>query len=182
MSQDIPETENPVEESTEEANPSPLDALRQEKEQLYDQLLRKQAEFENFRKRANRERQELRQVYQAEVLQELLTCLDACEKGLESFPDSPENPELQVYRKGYELILKELRSLLAKFGVSEIPAVGSPFDPNLHEAVVREETTQQEAGQVLDEFRKGYLIGDRLLRASQVKVAAPPLQKEEKEQ
>jgi len=173
--------EDGEENTAEEPELSPLEALRQEKEEVYDQLLRKHAEFENYRKRVTKERQEFRQSHQAEVLRELLTALDACEKGIESFPDPPENPELEVYRQGYELILKELRALLFKFNVTEISAIGSPFDPNLHEAVLREETTKHREGQVVDEFRKGYLLHDRLLRAAQVKVAVQPVETETQE-
>ena len=148
--------------------------LLREKEELHDQLLRTQAEFENYRKRVNRERPEQRISSQAEVLKELLTALDACEEGLKSLPESPADAGLEAYRKGYELILGELRSLLSKFGASEIDAVGARFDPTIHEAFVREVSDEHEEGRILDEFRKGYRIQDRLLRPSQVKVAVQP--------
>ena len=151
-----------------------IDTLRQEKEEQYDLLLRKQAELENYRKRVAKEKDELRLTAQARVLEELLPVLDALEKGLHSLKAAPGDSALEAYREGYELMFKEVQSVLQKFAVIETPGVGAPFDPNMHEAVVREVTTEHEEGEILDEYRKGYKINDRLLRPSQVKVAVHP--------
>lgn len=148
-----------------------IDQLGRERDEYYDSLLRKQAEFENYRKRVNREKQENRLSAQAEVLSDLLQVIDSCEKGLQGLPDSNGDPTLSAYREGFDLLLSSLRGLLAKYNVTEVPSEGHPFDPNLHEAVVRENVTEGEDGQVLEEFRKGYRIGDRLLRPAQVRVA-----------
>lgn len=148
-----------------------IEQLSRERDEYYDSLLRKQAEFENYRKRVNREKQENRLSAQADVLSDVLHVIDSCEKGLESLPDPDNNPTLSAYREGLELLLTSLRNLLAKYQVTEVPGEGRVFDPNMHEAVVRENVTEGEDGQILEQFRKGYRIGDRLLRAAQVRVA-----------
>ena len=109
-----------------------------------------------------------------EVFQELLPTLDALEKGLSSLEEVLENSELETYRQGYEFILREVRSVLDKFGVTEIPGLGSSFDPNIHEAILREVTSDHTDGEILDEFRKGYKLQHRLLRPVQVRVAVKP--------
>ncbi len=164
------ESESPQPDSSLET----IEILRKEKEEHLDLLLRKQAEFENYRKRVAREKEQLRLTAQASVLEELLPVLDAFEKGLHSLKAAPGDSELEAYREGYELMFKEVQSVLQKFAVIEIPGVGTPFDPNVHEAVVREVTTGHKEGEILDEYRKGYKIKDRLLRPSQVKVAVHP--------
>ena len=148
-----------------------IENLRRERDEHYDLLLRKQADFENFKKRITKEKEELRLSAQGEILQQLLTILDAFEKGLSTLEGSSENAALETYREGYELMLREFQSILGKFGVSEIPGAIDRFDPNVHEAVVREVTSEHEEGEILDEYRKGYMIRDRLLRPAQVKVA-----------
>ena len=166
------ESESPQPDSSLET----IEILRKEKEEHHDLLLRKQAEFENYRKRVAKEKEELRLTAQASVLEELLPVLDALEKGLHSLPAAPGDSELEAYREGYELMFKEVQSVLRKFAVIEIPGVGAPFDPNIHEAVVREVTTGYKEGEILDEYRKGYKLKDRLLRPSQVKVAVHPVE------
>ncbi len=149
-----------------------IEALRRERDEYYDLLLRKQAEFENYRKRVNREREEDRAAAFAEILREILPVLDAGEKGLEKLRESagPDSP----YVEGFELLLRTLRGLLEKYGVREVPGVGADFDPTVHEAVVREISDRTEENQVVEEYRKGYLIGERLLRPAQVKVSVRP--------
>ena len=166
------ESESPQPDSSLET----IEILRKEKEEHLDLLLRKQAEFENYRKRVAKEKEQLRLTAQASVLEELLPVLDALEKGLHSLPAAPGDSELEAYREGYELMFKEVQSVLRKFAVIKIPGVGAPFDPNIHEAVVREITTRYKEGEILDEYRKGYKLKDRLLRPSQVKVAVHPVE------
>ena len=151
-----------------------LETLGKELDQTKDLLLRKQAEFENYRKRIRKERGEQRLAAQAEVFEKFLPTLDALEKGLERLREAPENSELETYRQGYEFMLQEIRSVLEKFGVTEIPGLGNPFDPKIHEAVLREVTSEHEDGKILDEFRNGYKIQHRLLRPAQVRVAVQP--------
>ncbi len=148
-----------------------IESLRKERGEYHDLLLRKQAEFENYRKRILKEKNEVRIEAQGELVKGLLPVVDACEKGLETMEDEPA---LETYRQGYELLLKQLRSVLERFDVTEIQGLGAHFDPTIHEAVTRELTTKHEEGTILDEYRKGYKINNRLLRPSQVKVAVQP--------
>ena len=150
-----------------------LESVRKERDEYYDLLLRKQAEFENFRKRTLKDREEARLAALTEISKELLPVIDAAEKGLASLEDAPSDPRLQTYREGYLLLIKNLRAVLEKFGVTELPSVGEKFDPSVHEAVATEMTDEREEGHILEEFRKGYLISNRLLRPAQVKVAMP---------
>lgn len=170
--------------ATEGAEPRDLDfylqtieSLQKEKDEYYDLLLRKQAEFENFRKRVLKEKEEERLAGHAEILRELLPVVDACEKGLESMESHPsDDPTLETYRQGYELMLKRVKVVLDKFQVAETPGVGSQFDPRVHEAVSREVTSEHSDGEILEQFQKGYTIGNRLLRPAQVKVAVQPVE------
>lgn len=149
-----------------------LETALRERDEFLDLLQRKQAEFENYRKRVDREKSELRFSVKSELMEQILEVVDACEKGLDSLSEN-ESDQLGSLVEGYELLYKQLKTILDRYEVSETPGVGSPFDPNLHEALIREVTADHEEGEILEEFRKGYTLGDRLLRPSQVKVAAP---------
>lgn len=151
-----------------------LEELRAEKEELYDRWLRLQAEFENFRRRSQSEKQDAYNTGQAAVIQDLLLVVDACQKGLESMEAETDDPVILSFRQGYQLLLKQLQAVLERYGVVEVPGEGADFDPNIHEAVIREETDQYRDGEIIEEYRKGYLLKDRLLRPSQVKVAVHP--------
>jgi molecular chaperone GrpE len=150
------------------------ETVRRERDEYYDLLLRKQAEFENYRKRVERDRGEARAAAQAEVIAELLPVLDACEKGLKSMQSEASATAPNSFAEGYELLLRQLRSILGRYDVKEVPGVGAEFDPNLHEAVIREISRDFGEHEIVEEYRKGYTIGDRLLRPSQVKVAVWP--------
>ncbi len=153
---------------------STLQNLEGERDEYYDLLLRTRAEFDNYRKRMDKEKADVRVESQSGPIRELLPILDACEKGLETLSNASGDPQLQPFYEGYELLLTQLRSVLTRFEVEVIPGVGTQFDPNVHEAVLREFTTDHEDGAIADEYRKGYTIRGRLLRASQVKVAMHP--------
>lgn len=174
--EDLKEWIGEAEEGKAGDQPQVLAELREERDELMDRLLRKQAEFENYRKRVLREKTETRLSAQEEILKEILSILDSCEMGLQSFPDSAseEDPRMEAYRQGYELLWKSLQALLARFGVTPVPGPGQPFDPAFHEAVLREENSDFEDGHVIEEFRRGYLFQGRLLRPSQVRVAVHP--------
>ena len=144
-----------------------LEALRREKEALQDRLLRTAAEFDNFRKRMERERADLAAYAAADVLLELLPIVDNFERALQA----PAPPEAEAYRTGAELIHKQMLDLLRKRGVKPIEALGADFDPNFHQAVIHEESPEHREGEVIQELQKGYLLGDRLLRPAMVKVA-----------
>lgn len=166
-----PSRENPVEDV--EA-PDELDILKQEKDKYYDLMLRKQAEFENYRKRVAREKQESINLTRMSLIKDVLPIMDACEKGLETLRNDDDNSQLGSYAEGYELLLKQLKSFLEKNNVSLVSGVGSVFDPNFHEAVLREVSEDHNDGEILEEYRRGYTMNDLLIRAAQVKVAVHP--------
>ena len=145
----------------------PLAELRREKDSLQDRLLRTAAEFDNYRKRVERDRREQAEFAVADALQELLPIIDNLELALGSAAGS----DADAYRKGVELIHQQMVELLRKRGVKPIAAVGADFDPRVHQAVVHEASTEHREGEVMAEMRRGYMLGDRLLRAALVKVA-----------
>ena len=141
--------------------------LQRERDDYYDRLLRKTAEFDNYRKRVERSRREQADEAVVGLLGEILSVVDDFDIALTV--DAGEGGA--AYRKGVELIHAKLQDLMAKYGVRPIQALGADFDPNLHQAVIHEESPDHREGEVIDELRKGYMIGDRLLRPSMVKVA-----------
>lgn len=152
-----------------------LETCRTEKAELFDRLLRKQAEFENYRKRQDREKKELAQTVRMEVLREFLPVADACERALKALADAEHGmADAGSFRSGIELIYKQFLDTLARFDIRPIDAVGQPFDPARHHAILREETDRHPENQVLEELQKGYAWENRLLRPSQVKVAIAP--------
>jgi molecular chaperone GrpE len=150
---------------------SELDSLRRERDDAQDRLLRLQAEFDNYRKRVDRERRELGDHFAVELLTEFLPVLDDVERALGAASASTD-PALASHRQGLELIQKQFVELLKRRQVSAIEAIGADFDPNLHQAVGQEVSPSHREGEVIDDMRRGYRLGDRLLRPSMVKVAA----------
>jgi molecular chaperone GrpE len=146
-----------------------LAEAKKEKEDLYDQLLRRTAEFENYRKRIEREGRERSNLAAADIIFELLAVIDDLERAVNT---SVEN-NTETYRQGVELILRQMLELLRKRDVKPIEALGVDFDPNYHEAVVHELSPDHKGGEVIEELRRGYMIGGRLLRPAMVKVAKP---------
>jgi molecular chaperone GrpE len=142
--------------------------LRQERDDYYDRLLRKTAEFDNYRKRTDRERQQLAEAAAADLLEELLPLVDDMERALKADPGTEAT---NAIRKGVELIHKQLLETLRKRGVKPIESLGADFDPHFHMAVAHEPADGRREGEVIEEFRRGYLLGDRLLRPAMVKVA-----------
>lgn len=143
-----------------------VDAARQRDEYL-DLLRRKTAEFDNYRKRVERDRREQAEWAAADVLSDVVAVLDDFERALEV--EAP--PEAQAYRAGVELIHRQLQEFVRKRGVSAIETVGADFDPHFHQAVAYDETPGAREGEIVAELRKGYKLGDRLLRPAMVKVA-----------
>jgi molecular chaperone GrpE len=141
--------------------------LRRERDDLYDRLLRKSAEFDNYRKRVDKERRELAEWAAADVLTDLIMVLDDFDRALAV--EAP--PEAEPYRAGVELIRRQLAELLRKRGVTMLDTVGTDFDPHLHQAVAYEESPGAREGEIIGELRKGYRLGDRLLRPAMVRVA-----------
>jgi molecular chaperone GrpE len=154
-------------------------SLTAEKASLFDRLLRKQAEFENFRKRTEKEKQEFYEFAIASFIQTLLPVLDGMERSL----SIQEGETVDSFRKGNELILKQFRDQLWSVGVQPIRSMGKLFDPNYHQAVMREESSTLAENEIIEEYQRGYLLKDRLLRPSMVKVAtAPPAAESEPDQ
>lgn len=151
-----------------------IELLQQEKDKYYDLLLRKQAELENYRKRVVREKEEAVSRTKSTVIQAILPIVDACEKGIENLSNEEGNEALGSYIEGYQLLLKQLKTFLEQNSVAEVSGVGSTFDPNVHEAVLREVSSDHEDGEILEEYRRGYTMNEQLLRAAQVKVAVHP--------
>src|SRR5262249_2457306 len=149
-----------------------IDALTQERTTLDDQVLRRQAEFENYRKRIERERSETYQRARAEVLIEFLPVVDNLERALSSLENSQGDAE--ALRHGVELIHRQFREAMSKFGLEPVESVGKAFDPNVHEAVTTEPSDKHEENTIIEEFQRGYKMGDKLLRPAKVKVASTP--------
>jgi len=147
---------------------SEVQKLKAERDALVDRLARLQAEFENARKRAEREQQEFREYALADAVKAMLPTLDSFERALGSETDSSE------FRNGVELIYKQLYDALLKMGLRPIPAKDEPFDPRLHQAVEMVNTSEAKDHQVLEELQRGYKFKDRLLRPAMVKVAQNP--------
>ena len=152
----------------EQPEPS-LDAaeLKHQRDDYYDRLLRKTAEFDNYRKRIERERLQLSEAAAADLLTELLPLVDDMERALKA----EAGADGEGIRRGVELIHKQLLDVLRKRGVKPVDALGADFDPHFHQAVAYEPAEARRDGEVIEEFRRGYMLGDRLLRPAMVKVA-----------
>jgi molecular chaperone GrpE len=149
-----------------EAPPDVTD-LQRERDDFRDRWMRKSAEFDNYRKRIERERREQADQAVVDLLQELLLVVDDFDRAL-TVDAGDGDP---AYRKGVELIHGKLHDILRKHGVRPFDALGADFDPNVHQAVVHEVSPDHREGEVIGELRKGYMMNDRLLRPAMVKVA-----------
>ena len=136
--------------------------------QLKDRHIRLLADFDNYRKRAEREQKSQARFSMVEPLRELLPVVDNLERALAA-PGSADD-----LRHGVEMIVRQFLEVLRKIGVEPVPAVGHRFDPRFHEAVMRVDDDDVEAPTVVEEFQRGYVLHDRLLRPAMVKVAVPP--------
>jgi molecular chaperone GrpE len=159
-----------VESPADAQSEQPPDAaeLQRQRDDYYDRLLRKTAEFDNYRKRIDRERQQVTEAAAADLLTELLPLVDDLERALRADPGSEG---VEAYRRGVELIHRQLLEVLRKRGVRPVDSVGADFDPHFHQAVAHEAVEGRRDGEVIEEFGRGYMLGDRLLRPAMVKVA-----------
>ena len=151
---------------------SSADPMKAQLAEAQDRYVRLYADFENFKKRAARERDEVRRATTESVLGRLLPVLDTFEMAMQAA--SLPNTTVDSLRAGVAMIQGQLRNTVADYGVEEIDAVGKPFDPALHEALSQQETTEVAEGLVLSQNRKGYRMKDRLLRPAAVVVARKP--------
>lgn len=150
-----------------------LRRLEGERAELMDQLARRQADFENYRKRIERERTETYNRMVGDVVSKLLPVLDNLRRALdtEAILQASESEEFRHFLQGVELIYKQLTDVLQGLGLEPVPSVGELFDPHVHEAVMTEQTEDYEPDTVMQEIVRGYRLGDKLLRPAIVKVA-----------
>ena len=148
-----------------------IEKAEAEAKEAYDRFLRASAELENHKKRTQKEMAEFRKYANASLVKELLGVVDNLERAIESSNGSSEEGQLS---EGLDLTLKELLKIFKTFHACPIEALGKPFDPCYHQAVMQQETTDQPENIVLNELQKGYMIHDRLLRPAMVVVSTSP--------
>ena len=149
--------------------PTATDGLQVELAAQKDKYVRLLAEFENMRKRQERERSEIIKYAHEEIVVEFLGIYDDLERALSASKSKLEQDEALV--KGLEMVVNNMRELLKKYGVKPIESVGKPFNPNMHEPLLQAETNDFPDGHVMEEFQKGYTLAGRVVRTAKVKVA-----------
>ncbi|NGX62099.1 MAG: Protein GrpE [Chlamydiae bacterium] len=172
MAEEAQEKEESLPPQTEQGPMEDIEALRKSIDEWEDKYLRVLADSENARKRMQKERQEMTQYAVENVLAELLHPLDSFEKALQ-FAESMSG-EVKNWAVGFEMILAQLKQVLQNHGAEEYHSIGKSFDPHLHEAMEMVETTEYEPGIIVEEFIRGYKIGERPIRVARVKVAKAP--------
>lgn len=174
------ENQTPLEEVSGDASPEDIAPLTPEEriekaeseaKEAYDRFLRASAELENYKKRTQKEMAEFRKYANASLLKELLGVVDNLERAIESSNGSQTDGQIS---EGLDLTLKELLKIFKTFHAHPIEALGKPFDPCFHQAMMQQETTDQPENIVLNELQKGYIIHDRLLRPAMVVVSTSP--------
>jgi len=176
--QQSPEPDDPearIEELTEK-----VETLQTERDELNEKVLRKAAEFENFRRRMDREKKRRHEAGMIEVIEPILEVLDDFERSLEAAEDLEDSQDpasaYESLKGGVEMVFRKFRDTLETLGVEPIEAEGRPFDESVHEAMMRQPSDEAEPGTVLQEIRTGYRMDDRVIRYSRVVVAAEPEQ------
>ena len=159
------EEENKVDETQEKEESYIIDPKQQELDELNDRYKRVLAEFENYKKRSSKERETLYNSIVSDIVEVFLPVVDNLENALKI-----ETQDIE-YKKGIELVLKQFKDILKSKGVEEIPAMGETFDPALHEAVSSVQNPEKNVQEIVQEYRKGYKIGNRVIRHSMVVVA-----------
>jgi molecular chaperone GrpE len=145
-------------------------ALQKERDDLYDRLLRTTAEFDNYRKRTDRERRDLSDYLTMDIVRDMLPVVDDLERALGAV-GTTGSPELAAYHQGLQLIHKQVLAQLRKRGVEPLEVVGQMFDPEWHESVGSDPADGRPDDQITAELRRGYKLGGKLVRAAMVKVA-----------
>jgi len=159
------EEENKVDETQEKEESYIIDPKQQELDELNDRYKRVLAEFENYKKRSSKERETLYNSIVSDIVEVFLPVVDNLENALKI-----ETQDIE-YKKGIELVLKQFKDILRSKGVEEIPALGEIFDPSLHEAVSSVQDPDKNTQEIVQEYRKGYKIGSKVIRHSMVVVA-----------
>ena len=158
-----------TDEATLPTEPAEVELLQKERDDLRDRLLRTSAEFDNYRKRTERERRDLSETVSADIVRDVLPAVDDLDRALAAAAGDEAG---QAFHRGLELIRRRLLDALRRRGVEPIDVIGQDFDPNWHEAVGHAEAAAgQRDGEITAELTKGYRIGQRLLRPAQVRVA-----------
>ena len=147
-----------------------LEEKEKEAKENYDRLLRTAADFENYKKRATKEKEEWTKFANEDLLKAILPFVDNLERAINH---SQKVMDTGVLIEGVRLTIQQLHQTLNKFGLSSFESVGKPFDPAMHEAMLVVETDKHEPNQVVEEFQRGYLLNDRLLRPATVSVSKP---------
>lgn len=145
--------------------------LERERDELHTRLLRTAAEFDNYRKRTERERREHAELAAADLAADLLPIIDDLERALDAASAATDDPRLASFRTGVEMVHRQFVDTLRRRRIEAIDTVGTTFDPSWHEAIATEPALDRPDGEVTGEIRRGYRIGDRLLRAALVRVA-----------
>ena len=157
-----------------------IEELKEERDEMNDRLLRKAADLENLRRRMDREKKRRHEAGKIAVLESMLEVVDDFERSLEAAQDLDDAEDAEAayesLKGGVEMVFRKFQDQLQSLGVEPIEAEGKPFDEQLHEAMMRQPSDEVEPGTVLQEVRKGYTMGDRVLRHSRVVVAAEPLE------
>lgn len=145
-----------------------LEQLRSIAEENLDGWQRSQAEFANYRKRIERDRQQQHEDVSAKILVKYLDVVDDMERALKNAPQDNDGAQ---WAEGISLIYRKLMTILENEGVASMGADGSMFDPNLHEAIAQEDSSEHESGQIIEVIQQGYTIGERVLRPAMVRIA-----------
>ena len=148
-------------------------------DEYFDRMLRLQADFDNFKKRIEKEKADFIKFANEEIILEILRILDDFDRAVEA---CKTKHDFDVLYKGVEMIWKDMKEFLAKKGLKEIDAKGKPFNPHEHEAMMQEENDEHPEDHVIEEFQKGYTLNGRVIRPSRVKVAKKPQEKTNGEQ
>lgn len=148
-----------------------LQTLRQEKDELYNRMLRIQADFDNFRRRSRQEYEQACLYGGEELLKKILPVLDSLERAVDCFNE--QNPENHSWQEGVQLTLRQFQNILSTEGLVAVESVNQPFDPQVHEAMMQETSTEVTEPIVVMELQKGYKYKDKLIRPALVKVAVP---------
>lgn len=149
-----------------------IQSLKAQLEDRTSQYMRIAADFDNYRKRTQREKEEFEQQIKCSTINELLPVVDNFERARSQL--KPQNEQETAMHKSYQSVYKQLVDCLKRIGVSPMRSEGKEFDPVLHEAVMRQPTDEYPEGTVIEELQRGYMLGERVLRHALVKVAAPP--------
>lgn len=155
-----------VDEAGEIAQSEEIETLKKEKEELENRILRLQAEFDNYKKRTQKEKEAERKYKAQDIANDLLPVVDNFHRALQTEVDDAA----KGFAEGVEMVYRQLEDALKNHGITEIESVGKEFDPNLHHAVMQEDDPEKESNIVLEELQKGYMLKDRVIRPAMVKV------------